>query len=309
MSANSAIDSLRRIFVGKTLQISAPVRPFSLSVYLLMVVALSWPFQLVNVLWDTNLPMGYALNATSMLMVGVATWIAGRYVFGDGFAGAGWRWGRLRHHLAVLSLVMLLWVLPALVGLLVGDRIMPDSIIPEQVVEVFVLLFVTLIPGFGEEFGWRGYLLPRLMHRMTPRKAVLLHALIWWAWHLPLIIGGAVQASLATVAQAGELTGLLIAASVAFLVIASAIPAILHGVVFAYIWSRSRSLAVVTVYHAAYDGVRDSLGSTLGLGPVAQFWSLGVLLSLGVACLWKANWPQLNDAVEMQSSQGTLDNR
>lgn len=43
--------------------------------------------------------------------------------------------------------------------------------------------------GFGEEFGWRAYLLPKL----TPlglRTAVVVHGLIWGAWHWPLIAMG-----------------------------------------------------------------------------------------------------------------------
>lgn len=48
---------------------------------------------------------------------------------------------------------------------------------------------ITLIPGFGEEFGWRGYMLPHLARRHSPRKALLIHAFIWWAWHLPAWVG------------------------------------------------------------------------------------------------------------------------
>jgi uncharacterized protein len=41
----------------------------------------------------------------------------------------------------------------------------------------------------GEELGWRGYLLPRLVDARVPRPA-LLTALIWGAWHLPVVFGG-----------------------------------------------------------------------------------------------------------------------
>ena len=45
------------------------------------------------------------------------------------------------------------------------------------------------IPTFGEEFGWRGYLQPKLMP-LGGRKAVLLTGLIWGAWHWPIILMG-----------------------------------------------------------------------------------------------------------------------
>lgn len=41
--------------------------------------------------------------------------------------------------------------------------------------------------AFGEEYGWRGYLLPRLMERMGAWRGILLHGAIWGVWHAPLI--------------------------------------------------------------------------------------------------------------------------
>jgi len=42
---------------------------------------------------------------------------------------------------------------------------------------------------FGEEFGWRGYLLPKLMP-LGGRKAMLLIGIIWGIWHWPVIFMG-----------------------------------------------------------------------------------------------------------------------
>ena len=67
------------------------VRPLSLGRYLLIVFALSWPFQLAFVvLGETFRP----ILLLSMIMAGVGTFVAGRYVFTDGFEGTGWRWCR-----------------------------------------------------------------------------------------------------------------------------------------------------------------------------------------------------------------------
>jgi uncharacterized protein len=38
----------------------------------------------------------------------------------------------------------------------------------------------------GEEFGWRGYILPRLLLRHTPLKAGIILGVIWEIWHLPM---------------------------------------------------------------------------------------------------------------------------
>ncbi|MGD8729052.1 MAG: CPBP family intramembrane metalloprotease [Gemmatimonadota bacterium] len=47
------------------------------------------------------------------------------------------------------------------------------------------LLVVSLAYGLGEEPGWRGFLLPTLMERHTPRVATFFVAAIWAAWHAP----------------------------------------------------------------------------------------------------------------------------
>lgn len=39
---------------------------------------------------------------------------------------------------------------------------------------------------FGEEFGWRGYLLPKL-EAIGKRKALVLSSIIWGVWHWPVI--------------------------------------------------------------------------------------------------------------------------
>jgi membrane protease YdiL (CAAX protease family) len=47
------------------------------------------------------------------------------------------------------------------------------------------LLAVSVAYGLGEEPGWRGFLLPRLMRRRSARAATLWVAVIWSAWHIP----------------------------------------------------------------------------------------------------------------------------
>ncbi len=40
----------------------------------------------------------------------------------------------------------------------------------------------------GEEAGWRGYLLPKMMERYSPLVASLIIGVIWGLWHIPLYI-------------------------------------------------------------------------------------------------------------------------
>ena len=144
--------------------------------------------------------------------------------------------------------------------------------------------------AFGEEFGWRGYLLPRLARQFSPRKAILIHGVIWWAWHLPFVIGVAAHAGLNSVEQTGLSAGLSAAAAILAVILASIVPVLLHAVVFAFLWARSGSLAVVVVYHGAFNGVRDSLATLELLDPVTGLWANLIIIATGAALLWRADW-------------------
>ena len=54
---------------------------------------------------------------------------------------------------------------------------------------VLIAPFVNSLFTFGEEFGWRAYLQPKLMP-LGGRKAILLIGLIWGVWHWPIIAMG-----------------------------------------------------------------------------------------------------------------------
>ncbi len=48
---------------------------------------------------------------------------------------------------------------------------------------------LSLFSAAGEEIGWRGYLLTRLIEAEVPRP-VLVSGLVWALWHVPLILSG-----------------------------------------------------------------------------------------------------------------------
>jgi membrane protease YdiL (CAAX protease family) len=52
---------------------------------------------------------------------------------------------------------------------------------------IFLLMLNTIL-AFGEEFGWRGFLVPQMSKIMSFWKVALLSGLIWATWHWPLII-------------------------------------------------------------------------------------------------------------------------
>lgn len=81
--------------------------------------------------------------------------------------------------------------------------------------------------------------------------------------------------------------------SIAIMLVLTIIPSMMHAMVFAYIWAVTQSLAVVTVYHAAFDEIRDAIETTIGFGPLVEIWQMLTLTIIGGLMLWKGNWRKL----------------
>lgn len=251
---------------------------FSLSKYLLIIFALSWPFQIAYLfLGDSFRP----ILLVSMIMVGLGTYLCGKFIFKDGFKNAGWKWGKPKHYLYAFILALFLWLFPSIVERYFGLYSSQSEVSFSTIIIGFLLSFIlTILPALGEEFSWRGYLLPRLIKKHSTRKALLLHGLITWVWHLPVVL------------MIGYKMGNPMV-SIPVVILVSFIPTIMHAIVFAYIWSASGSLAVTTFYHIAFDEVRDSLEGSVGLGAFGQNWQMLILTILGISFLWKSKWENL----------------
>ena len=55
------------------------------------------------------------------------------------------------------------------------------------VITSFILILINLIPAFGEEYGWRGYLLPRLTKSAGKTGATIIVGFVWALFHFPLV--------------------------------------------------------------------------------------------------------------------------
>ncbi|AFY68429.1 Abortive infection protein [Thalassoporum mexicanum PCC 7367] len=257
---------------------------FSLLTYLLIVFAISWPFQSFVFFFPEQLWASQML-LVSMIMVTVGTLIAGKYVFQDTFRDAGWSWGKPKHYILACALPVFIWVVPTIISLMLGIQALPEKFSAFGTLNLFLGSFlITLIPAFGEEFGWRGYLLPRLLLKHSIRKALLIQALIWWAWHLPFLIFLGIHKP--------TIKGNILL-SIAIILAVSIIPAMMHAVVFSYFWSASSSLAVVTIYHANFDEIRDTIQTTVGTGSLVEFWQMFFLTLIGAVLLAKGKWQKL----------------
>ncbi|MDZ4165187.1 MAG: CPBP family intramembrane glutamic endopeptidase, partial [Smithellaceae bacterium] len=98
-------------------------------------------------------------------------------------------------------------LLPVLVGLVMFgsswifgvaplDASMLNRVFSQAFIPTFLLLLLfNCFAAFGEELGWRGFLVPELSRGMGFTGLALVSGAIWTVWHFPLIIFGTYHGS------------------------------------------------------------------------------------------------------------------
>ena len=91
------------------------------------------------------------------------------------------RW-RVRpvYYLAAIGLPLIAYAIGLAAYVLLGN---PAPNLPGEITIVGAVLFVLVI---GEEIGWRGFMLPVLLGRMSPLLASGVTGVSWALWHAPL---------------------------------------------------------------------------------------------------------------------------
>jgi membrane protease YdiL (CAAX protease family) len=111
----------------------------------------------------------------------------------------------------------------------------------EAMAGIVISPILNAIATFGEEFGWRAYLLPKLMP-LGWKRAVLLMGVIWGVWHWPVIFMGYEYGfKYPGYPWAGPLLFVLIAFS--------------FGTFLAWITLRGGSVWPAVIGHAAINGI------------------------------------------------------
>ena len=62
-------------------------------------------------------------------------------------------------------------------------------VLGQSIVALLIAPLLNLVVTFGEEFGWRAYLVPALA-KFGRKKALVISGLIWGVWHWPVIMMG-----------------------------------------------------------------------------------------------------------------------
>jgi membrane protease YdiL (CAAX protease family) len=163
-------------------------------------------------------------------------------------------------HYAIAAGGALVFPLAVAVVALATGAARPDVLPADQITAILVpMLVVTLlleiVLGFGEEYGWRGYLLPELMP-LGEVRATLLLGIVWALWHVPVVLAG--------VLLGGQPTALVLAVHVALVTLGA----------FPYTWLgrlTGHSPSVAAVFHGTLNWAQNRLFGLLVLGNLLVF--------------------------------------
>ena len=211
---------------GGYLILIEPINKKRLVLFLAFAFGIAWLFSLVIALKgglaqspilipELNLSLAAVLLAGGVMMAPALANLLARALTREGKTDL---WLRPARFERPWRFWLLAWLLPA-VGTILGAvlyfalfpsafdqnletlRALLSSAAPDQNVSPWTYLLMNTLQAlllapilnalfcFGEEFGWRAYLLPRLLPLGT-RRAVLLTGLIWGVWHAPVIAMG-----------------------------------------------------------------------------------------------------------------------
>jgi uncharacterized protein len=186
----------------------------------------------------------------------------GRQRVGEWFAPVlRWRVG-LRWYGVVLLIALSMVLLPLAAGALAGlVTLRPAAAFPGLGLILGMLLYQLLTSGFGEEPGWRGYLLPRWQKDLGPEKAVWLAGLVWSVWHFPFTIYHTLQAApdLSLPAQLSMLVPALLGQTMALI-----------GMTYIYAWllKGTGSVFLALVFHGLGNTVNAVANAFVEANPL-----------------------------------------
>lgn len=165
---------------------------------------------------------------------------------------------------AVVFINLVVTLLPATLALISGIAT-ADVLFLSVPFTSYLLLFGSqlLTSGLGEEVGWRGYMLPRLLARNNSEKTLWISGLIWAVWHYPFVIFLFLE----------NTAGLPVGQQLMMVIFSLAgFTMTIIGQAFIYAWliNNGGSVFWAVVYHAFSNSLAVIFGvQALAAGPVA----------------------------------------
>ncbi len=149
----------------------------------------------------------------------------------------------------------------------------------QSAVGILASPFLNFVNCFGEEWGWRGYLLPKLQKCFPVVPALLINGLIWGLWHAPLTVIGH---NYGTGYWGYPVTGIL----------AMCLFCVVLGIIFSYVTIKTGSCFPAVLAHGTLNGfsavgiyftsLEDPYNVFLGPAPTGLVGGAGFILLAGV---------------------------
>jgi membrane protease YdiL (CAAX protease family) len=207
-------------------------------VFIVLVLAISWSLEAFIIASGGVRNFGPLWIVALMCIPGCLS-IVLRLILKSGYEDVSFRIGKGRYYVYAVAIPFLLVLLTGLVSAAIDIR--QFSLVSlEQLIQLSPVLLSVLVLGligaFGEELGWRGFLLPKLVSGGV-KNPYLVSGLVWASWHLPLIAYGGFYQTDYTLLMA-LIYGLGI---------------IVMSFVFSELRMRSGSVWVATIAHTAHN--------------------------------------------------------
>ena len=217
------------------------INKYQISIFFILTFIFSW-FPWYAGIAPEAMAMGPSIAAFIIVFI-----IGGK----RGFVDLVRPFGRWRASLKLWAIAIfgpaVLYLIGLGVYLLMGGEAPPFIMIKEELNLIpLYLVLVVLMPWngpVGEEFGWRGYALPKLQNKYGPLIASLAIGTIWGIWHLPDFF--------APLGVIGALTATL---GFGFIFLYT-LGTIANAIFMTWLYNKSKASALIAgiIWHAAID--------------------------------------------------------
>ena len=209
----------------------------------------------------------------------------------------GWSFGPAKYHLIALALPFVYGTLAFGLAGVLGLASFPDaakataflqttnlSSLPAPLGAIALVALITtagmiqsMTTALGEEIGWRGFLVPRLVAMSGFVAGTLITGVLWGLWHMPLIV----------------LSGYNGGGNVGFEVLSFALGVVAMSGPMTWLRLKSDSLWPCATFHAAHNlfvqGVLDRL-TTRGVGEITVVGEFGIVFAAAVVLVSFPFW-------------------
>ena len=170
------------------------LKRYPMWLYLVMAFVISWALWAVLIATTSPDAMQEGITPSFILLAmlgGFGPSIAGVVATAivDGKSGLADLWARTKRWRVPVRWYVIALLLTPVVGLVtvVIDRAfgLPAATWKSALATLPISVIWPIFAALGEEFGWRGFMLPRLQKRQTALWASIVVAVAWGVWHLP----------------------------------------------------------------------------------------------------------------------------